>query len=129
MRYPVIFIVAALIMLLIGEGFGIWISQSPERFPLHPAHAHLNLAGWVTLALYGLIHRAYPELAGAKLAPLQCAAAILGPLVMAPGILIAITSGEQTVAVAIAGSVGVVLGTALFAIMFVGKVMMAGPAA
>ena len=59
MRYPMIFIAAGLICLLIGEGFGMWISQAPERFPLHPAHAHLNLAGWVTLALYGLIHRAY----------------------------------------------------------------------
>jgi hypothetical protein len=125
MRYPSIFITAGLLCLLAGEGFGIWMSQSPERFPLNPAHAHLNLAGWVTLALYGLIHRAFPALATAKLAAVQCIVAILGAVLMAPGILIAITSGEQNVALAIVGSLGVLLGTLLFAIMFVGKVAMA----
>ena len=125
MRYPTIFITVALLCLLVGEAFGMWLSQSPERFPLHPAHAHLNLAGWVTLALYGLMHRAYPELAAAKLAPLQCAAAILGAVIMAPGILLAITSGEQNLGPVIVGSIGVMLGTLLFAIMFIGKVAMA----
>lgn len=125
MRYPMIFIAAGLICLLIGEGFGMWISQAPERFPLHPAHAHLNLAGWVTLALYGLIHRAYPELATAKLAPVQCLFAIIGPLVMAPGIFIAINSGEHDVMLAILGALGVIIGTVLFVVMFAGKVALA----
>jgi len=125
MRYPAIFITVALLCLLVGEGFGMWISQSPERFPLHPAHAHLNLVGWVTLTLYGLIHHAYPALGKAKLAPIQCVLAILGAVVMAPGILLAITSGEQNLGPVIAGSISVMLGTLLFAIMFVGKVAMA----
>lgn len=124
MRYPVIFIIAALLCLLVGEGFGIWMSQDTARFSLHPAHAHLNLAGFVTLTLYGLIHRAYPQLAAAKLAPVQCLLAILGPVIMAPGIIIAINSGDQNVTFAIIGSLGVLLGTLLFAIMFVGKVAM-----
>ncbi|MBS0386019.1 MAG: hypothetical protein JSS00_11785 [Proteobacteria bacterium] len=124
MRYSTIFIVAGLLCLLVGEGFGIWMSQSPDRFPLHPAHAHLNLAGWVTLALYGLIHHAFPNLGKARLAPIQCALAIFGAIVMPVGILIAITSGEQNVTWAIVGSLGVLLGTLLFAIMFTGKVAM-----
>lgn len=124
MRYPSIFITVALLCLLVGEIFGIWISADLDRFSLHPAHAHLNLAGFVTLALYGLIHRAYPQLASAKLAPFQCAAAIFGGVVMPPGILIAILSGEAEPRVAIAGALGVLLGTLLFAIMFLGKVVM-----
>ncbi|MFZ2028688.1 MAG: hypothetical protein WAU68_00135 [Vitreimonas sp.] len=126
MRYPAIFVTVGLLCLLVGEGFGIWISQDMgAREQLHPAHAHLNLAGWVTLALYGLIHRAFPALAAAKLAPLQCILAILGAILMPPGILMAITSGEQNVTLAIVGSLGVLLGTLLFAIMFIGKVMIA----
>jgi hypothetical protein len=124
LRYASIFIGAGLLALLIGEGFGIWMSQNPDRFSLHPAHAHLNLAGWVTLALYGLIHRAFPVLATAKLAPAQCALAIVGAYVMAPGILIAILSGEQNPTFAIIGALGVTLGTLLFAVMFVGMVML-----
>jgi hypothetical protein len=125
MRYPSIFITIALLCLLVGECFGIWMSQDSERFSLHPAHAHLNLAGFVTLTLYGLIHRAYPQLASAKLAPVQCLLAIAGAIIMPPGILIAITSGEQNPMWAIIGSLGVLLGTLLFAIMFIGKVTLA----
>jgi hypothetical protein len=125
MRYPMIFIAAGLICLLIGEAYGIWMSQAPERFPFSPAHAHLNLTGWVTLALYGLIHRAYPDLATARLAPIQCLFAVVGPFVMAPGIFIAIQSGERNVMLAILGSLLVVIGTVLFVIMFAGKVVMA----
>jgi hypothetical protein len=125
MRYPIIFITTALICLLVGEGFGIWMSQATERYSLAPAHAHLNLAGFVTLTLYGLIHRAYPQLASAKLALWQCLLAIFGGVVIAPGILLAITSGDQNLALAIAGSLSVLLGTLLFVIMFVGKVAMA----
>lgn len=125
MRYPAIFITVALLCLLCGESFGIWMSQDPDRFSLAPAHAHLNLTGWVTLSLYGLMHRAFPQLASAKLAAIQCILAILGALIMGPGILIAITSGEQNVMYAIIGSMGVLLGTLLFAIMFIGKVAMA----
>jgi hypothetical protein len=33
-----------------------------------PVHAHLNLAGWASLALFGLTYRAYPELAATNLA-------------------------------------------------------------
>lgn len=125
MRYPSIFITVALLCLLVGECFGIWMSQNPDRFSLHPAHAHLNLVGWVTLALYGLTHRAFPQLASAKLAPIQCILAIAGAVIMPPGILIAITSGDANVTYAIIGSLGVLLGTLLFALMFVGKVVMA----
>jgi hypothetical protein len=46
MRYPSIFIVAGLLCLLAGEGFGIWMSQSPEIPRLqkyarwqHPRHS------------------------------------------------------------------------------------------
>jgi hypothetical protein len=125
MRYSSIFIITGLICLLVGEVFGIWISQDMAmRDQLHPAHAHLNLAGWVTLALYGLIHHAYPQLASAKLAPVQAVLAIFGAIVLPIGIYMAITSNEQNVGVAIVGSLGVLLGTLLFAIMFVGKVSM-----
>jgi hypothetical protein len=123
MRYDVLFIVAALLCLLIGEVFGIWMSQDEARFMLSPAHAHLNLAGWATLALYGLMHRAYPALASSRLALIQFLAAALGAFVLAAGILIVIQTQQESVA--IAGALLVVTGTLLFAIMFVRKVALA----
>jgi hypothetical protein len=125
MRYSMIFIAAALACLLLSEAYGTWMLQAPERFALHPAHTHLSLTGWVTLALYGLIHRAYPDLATARLAPFQCLFAIVGPLIMAPGVFTAIQSSERDVMVATLGSLIIVVGVVMFIIMFMGKVAMA----
>jgi hypothetical protein len=79
----------------------------------------------VTLSLYGLIHRAYPALAESKLATAQASLAILGGVLVGPGIVVAINSGEQNPSLAIAASVCIMLGTLLFGIMFVGKAVMA----
>ncbi|HVY84193.1 MAG TPA: hypothetical protein VG943_03610 [Caulobacterales bacterium] len=123
MRFDVILIVAAVLCLLVGQSFGIWMSQDQQRFVFAPVHAHLNLAGWVTMALYGLAHRAFPVLGAAKLAPFQATLAIAGAIVMPYGIWIVLHGGGETVA--IVGSLLVMAGTLLFAIMFVGKVAMA----
>jgi hypothetical protein len=32
-----------------------------QDFSLAPAHAHMNLLGWVTMMLYGLYHRGAPQ--------------------------------------------------------------------
>jgi hypothetical protein len=37
-------------------------------FQFAPVHAHLNLLGWASLALFGLIYRAYPALQDSWLA-------------------------------------------------------------
>ena len=39
-----------------------------ENFTLRPVHAHLNLLGWTTLALAGLIYTVYPKAAASRLA-------------------------------------------------------------
>ncbi|HVZ99285.1 MAG TPA: hypothetical protein VG841_03100 [Caulobacterales bacterium] len=123
MRFDVIFIVVAVLCLLIGEGFGFWMSSNEQLFVFAPVHAHLNLAGWVTLSIYGLAHRAYPVLASAKLAPFQAGLAILGALVMPYGIWVVLHGGGE--GIVIPGALMVALGTLLFAIMFVGKVALA----
>jgi hypothetical protein len=49
------FVIAALAGLG-GMVMGIVMGISQD-FTLAPAHAHLNLLGWVTMAIYGLYHR------------------------------------------------------------------------
>jgi hypothetical protein len=123
MRYDVSFICAGLLALLIGEGVGIWTGIGQD-FTFAPAHAHLNLVGWVTLCLYGLAHRAYPELAGSRLAAAQAWIAIPSAFVLPVGIAFAVTSHDVASPVlfmAVIGAFGVLIGTALFAAMFVGK--------
>lgn len=66
-RVDVYFLLLACILLICGASLGI-VMGAREDFQLAPVHAHLNLAGWASLALFGLTYRAYPELAAKKLA-------------------------------------------------------------
>jgi hypothetical protein len=53
------FILAALAGVT-GMLLGLYMGPS-EDHSLTPAHAHLNLMGWVTMTLYGLYHRGAPQ--------------------------------------------------------------------
>ncbi|MEJ0060694.1 MAG: hypothetical protein WDM79_14455 [Terricaulis sp.] len=118
MRYDAIFIIAGLLCLLCGEGLGIWMGVH-ENFTLAPAHAHLNLVGWVTLSLYGLIHRTYPGLKTSRLAPVQCVLAVIGAVLLPAGIAYGLL--HQVFIGAIVGSFIVITATLLFVIMFIRK--------
>ena len=118
MRYDFTFITAALLCLLAGECLGIWMGIAHD-FTLSPAHAHLNLLGWVTLALYGVMHRAYPALAQAKAAQAQAALAIIGSIALPAGIAMSILT--QNPLLAIIASFIVLGATATFLAMFMGR--------
>jgi hypothetical protein len=66
-RVDVYFLLLACILLICGATLGI-VMGAREDFQLVPVHAHLNLAGWASLALFGLTYRAYPEIAATRLA-------------------------------------------------------------
>jgi hypothetical protein len=57
----------AAIYLVVGSFMGLYMGIA-EKFTLHPVHAHLNLLGWASLALAGLIYVQFPEAAKTKLA-------------------------------------------------------------
>ena len=52
----------ASLYLLAGVVMGIVMAAS-ENVTLRPVHAHLNLLGWVSLALFGLFYTIYPNAA------------------------------------------------------------------
>lgn len=66
-RVDVYFLLLATVLLVCGAVLGI-VMGAREDFQLTPVHAHLNLAGWTSLALFGLTYRSYPELAATALA-------------------------------------------------------------
>lgn len=57
-----------------------------ESFALAPAHVHLNLLGWVTIAFYGLCYRAVPEAATGLLPRVQFWLGTAGVAVMIPAV-------------------------------------------
>lgn len=120
MRYDLIFITTALFCLLVGEGLGIYMGINQD-FLLVPAHVHLNLLGWVTLAAFGLMHRAYPGLAQSRFAAAQCFGAIAFNLAMPAGLAVMLTSPTHDATLVKWASLGVILATALFIYMFIAK--------
>lgn len=59
-RVALWFFAVAPVYVLIGMGFGIYMGAT-MNFTLAPAHAHLNLIGWVTMALYGTFYALAPS--------------------------------------------------------------------
>ena len=110
-RVDLSFLFLATLCLLCGVSLGIWMGIIHD-FQFAPVHAHVNLLGWASLALFGLSYRAYPALQASWIAPthfgLSAVSAVLFPI----GIALSITG--VTVAVAIAASLIWLAGVVLF---------------
>lgn len=89
---------AAAIMATLGMAWGIQMGIAHD-FTMMPAHAHLNLAGWVTLALYAIYYRLTPTAAQGLLPRVQALLAIVGVAIFVPGIAISVSSGSPGVAI------------------------------
>jgi hypothetical protein len=61
------FLRLAVLYLIAGISLGIYMAASNDH-TLKPVHAHLNLLGWASLALFGLLYRALPQAAETGLA-------------------------------------------------------------
>ena len=68
------FILLAGLCLMVGVYLGMWMGVNKD-FTLAPVHAHLNLLGWASLALFGLTYSAYPEIGRTRLAAFHFALA------------------------------------------------------
>jgi FtsH-binding integral membrane protein len=113
MRLAYVCFFAAALHGLAGMGLGIYMGIAGD-FALAPAHAHVNLLGWVTLALYGLYHRG-AERAANRLAATQVACAVVGAPLMAVSLGVYLATGaEAFVTATIVGSLLTVAGMALF---------------
>jgi cbb3-type cytochrome oxidase subunit 1 len=85
-------------------------------FSLTSVHAHLNLLGWVSMALFGTIYYLFPAAGNSKLANTHFWLHNLGVPVMQGGItLTMLTENGFFTVFAIIGSLVVVLGGILFA--------------
>jgi len=70
-------------------------SWAPPRIFARPRHAHLNLLGWVTMALYGTFYALARE-ASPKLAWTTFWLNNIGIAVMFPSLAMVLKSGEQS---------------------------------
>ncbi|WP_417418492.1 hypothetical protein [Hoeflea sp.] len=91
------FFVIGVLCVTLGMFWGIQMSISGDHM-LAGAHAHLNLVGWVTMALFGLYYTVTPSAAASVLAKLHLVLAIAGVAVMVPGIVIVLKGGSDAMA-------------------------------
>ena len=61
------FIWIAVLYLIVGGTLGMYMGIT-QNFALMPVHAHVLLAGWLSLAMAGVVYRLYPAAAGTRLA-------------------------------------------------------------
>ncbi|MFN0191673.1 MAG: hypothetical protein ACKVP5_06815 [Aestuariivirga sp.] len=109
------FVIGSLTALL-GVSLGIFMGVSQDH-SLAPVHVHLNLIGWVSMFLFGLYYRTHPE-AERGHAKFQVAIVAVGYAAMMGALTSLILAPvDAAFPIAIAGSVLVWLGMALFAVI------------
>jgi len=110
----IIWLKLAVVYLIIGVGMGIMMGASQD-FTMRPVHAHVNLLGWATMALAGLIYSVFPDAGRSKLARLHFWLANLSMPVMAFTLGLVITGSAALVPVLAASEIAAALGILVFA--------------
>jgi hypothetical protein len=104
---------AAVVFVIAGMIWGIIMAISQDHSP-YPAHAHLNLLGWVSLFLFGIYYRLRPSLDGATTALVQVGIWIIGTVILAIGVGLLTTGHPIGEAIAAVGSFVVLFAMLLF---------------
>ena len=113
---------------LAGMSLGVYMGIAQD-FALAPAHAHANLLGWVTMAIYGLYHRNALR-SDSRLAWVQAGCGAAGFVLMSGGLgLYLATQAAALVGVVIAGSLLAVAGMLLFLAIVIRDARRDAPAA
>jgi hypothetical protein len=92
-RVSAAFFVVGALLLLSGMILGEYMGAN-ENFTLAPLHAHINLLGWVTLALYGTFYTLTKDTYSPKLAWTNFALSSVGILAMIPVLTLLLTAPD-----------------------------------
>jgi predicted neutral ceramidase superfamily lipid hydrolase len=102
-RVSAAFFLTGGLFVLCGMGMGMYMGGA-EDFRLAPAHAHLNLLGWVTMALYGTFYALTSKTMLKSLAWLNYTLSTIGVLLAIPALGYMLATGSKAfVLVMIAG--------------------------
>jgi hypothetical protein len=114
-RYARLWILLAVIYLIVGVSFGIGMGAT-EKLQYAPVHAHINLLGWATMALAGLIYERFPRAGGSRLGVLHFwSFQILFPVLIA-GLIFMFAGHPEMQPVLIVGSLGILASLLMFAV-------------
>jgi cbb3-type cytochrome oxidase subunit 1 len=109
------FIRIAALYLVIGVAMGI-VMGITQNFSLAPVHAHINLLGWASLGIIGVIYHAWPAAGETRLARTHFWVHNVALPVFMVGLGFTLTGHEAFLPVTIVGALGVFVGILVFAV-------------
>jgi hypothetical protein len=109
------FVKIAAVYPVVGACLGLYMGLS-QNFVLMPDHAHVLLAGWLTLAMAGVLYRTFPACAGTRLAQVHFWLHNLGLPVFMVGLAHMLNGRASMTPVVGAGAVTFLIGLFCFAI-------------
>ncbi|WP_454857151.1 hypothetical protein [Rhizobium binxianense] len=119
----------AIVFLIIGIGMGLNMAIS-QNHTVTGAHAHANLLGWVTMAIFGGYHALNPKKAERRIAMIQYCIYTVGVAVMIPSLYFYLLGNAAMEPLVAISSIVTFAGVLLFAvIIFTGKQLAIAPPA
>lgn len=112
-RLALAFFTAAVLCGLTGMVWGAWMA-STDVFTLAPAHAHLNLLGWVTLSLMGGFYALAGDRAPARLGWTNFILSTTGVIIIAPTLSALLLGNKGANSLVIVGTVVTIAGMLTF---------------
>lgn len=110
------YFVTAVCFLIAGVLLGLHMAMT-HNYAATGAHAHVNLLGWVTMAIFGIYHALNPDGASSRMAKIQYYVYTGGVIVLSPALyllLTGVTAIEPLVGIA---SLVVFVGILMFAVV------------
>ena len=113
-RVSLYFFKTATIFLIVGIAVGLHMGIT-ENHSAMPAHAHINLLGWVTSALFGGYYALQPARAEWRIAFVHFVVYVAGMVIMLPALYLKYTGYPEFEPLLAGGSMIVGLGVLIFA--------------
>src|SRR5699024_9218995 len=111
---------------VIGIGFGMYMGIA-DQFQFSSAHAHINLLGWVSFALVGVIYHLFPVAGGNKMASVHFWLQMIGvPLLTFSMVLFGLGKFEVGGPLSGIGGTLVAIGVLIFAVNVLKNIQLNG---
>lgn len=128
-RIAQLYFKTAIMFLIVGIGMGLNMAISQDHSVIG-AHAHCNLLGWVTMAIFGGYHALNPRKAERRLAMIQYYVYTAGLVLMIPSLYLFLLGNMAMEPVVAVASIITFIGVLLFAvIIFTGEQVAVTPSA
>ncbi|MNI44562.1 Cytochrome C and Quinol oxidase polypeptide I [compost metagenome] len=115
MRMGIKFIKVAVVYFVIGVLMGMYMSMKQD-YTLAGVHVHVNLLGWVSFALSGIVYILFPKAEASRLTPIQFWIHNIGFPVMMLGLTFVLNGATEYEPVIAIGATLVVVSVILFAV-------------